>query len=92
MKTERATVQFSGHVQGVGFRYVCRHLANGFAVTGYVKNLPNGQVELVLEGERPEIEAFLQEIEQSHLKSCIRERTLHWQPSTGEWPYFRIEH
>lgn len=92
MKAERAVVHFIGHVQGVGFRYTCRHLANEFTVTGYVKNLPNGQVELAIEGERAEIESFLREIDRSHLKPFIRERALDWRPATGEWPYFRIEH
>ena len=41
---------FSGHVQGVGFRYTTRSVASRFAVTGYVRNLPDGRVELVAEG------------------------------------------
>jgi acylphosphatase len=92
MSSERAVILFSGHVQGVGFRYTCRHLANGFTVTGYVRNLSDGRVELALEGERDEIEEFLREIDKSHLKPFIREQQIDWQPATGEWPHFRIEH
>ena len=43
-------VIFVGRVQGVGFRWTTKNLADGFEVTGYVKNLPNGTVEMVAEG------------------------------------------
>ena len=52
-------VTYSGRVQGVGFRYTCQRLAKGFAVGGYVRNLPNGNVELVAEGEDDQVEMFL---------------------------------
>jgi len=50
---------FSGRVQGVGFRYTASDLARDFAVTGYVKNLRDGGVELLAEGEPDEIDRFL---------------------------------
>ena len=53
---------YSGQVQGVGFRYTTRGLARGFAVAGYVKNLPDGQVELLAEGEPDEVDRFLDEV------------------------------
>ena len=52
-------VYYSGRVQGVGFRYTAQHLAAGFAVAGYVRNLSDGDVELVAEGEADEVERFL---------------------------------
>jgi acylphosphatase len=52
-------VNYSGHVQGVGFRFTAQHLASGFGVAGHVRNLPNGDVELVVEGEAGEVERFL---------------------------------
>jgi acylphosphatase len=55
----RRRVYFSGRVQGVGFRYTCRSIARGFNVTGYVRNLPDGRVELVAEGEPGEVDNFL---------------------------------
>jgi acylphosphatase len=58
-------VIYSGHVQGVGFRYTAQRLAAGFAVAGYVKNLPGGQVELVAEGEAAEVGAFLDQVARS---------------------------
>ena len=52
-------VHYSGSVQGVGFRYTAQGLANGFAVAGYVRNLPDGSVELVAEGEADQVDGFL---------------------------------
>lgn len=54
---------FSGHVQGVGFRYQVARLARGFEVAGYVKNLADGRVLLEVEGKDQEVRAFLREIE-----------------------------
>jgi acylphosphatase len=59
MHRERRRVHFSGRVQGVGFRYTCQSLSRGFEVAGFVRNLADGRVELVAEGDRQEIENFL---------------------------------
>ncbi len=91
MKVERARVFFEGRVQGVGFRYTCRNLAMGFSMTGYVRNLSDGRVELMAEGERSEIEDFLDAIDKSHLKSFLRKQHIEWKAATGEWKDFHIE-
>ena len=57
--TIRKTVRYSGRVQGVGFRYTAQRVAAGFRVAGHVRNLPNGDVELIAEGEADEVERFL---------------------------------
>ena len=54
---------FSGHVQGVGFRYQVVSMAKGFDLTGYVKNLNDGRVELLAEGDEPEVLSFIKAIE-----------------------------
>jgi acylphosphatase len=59
---ERREILFSGRVQGVGFRYTTQRIAGGFDVTGFVRNLPDGRVQLVCEGSRAELAAFLAEI------------------------------
>ena len=57
------SVHYEGRVQGVGFRYTVKNIARGFDVTGTVRNLPDGRVELVAVAEDPdELEAFLEEI------------------------------
>ncbi len=53
---------FEGRVQGVGFRYATKQLAMGFDVCGWVKNLPEGTVEMQLMGEEDEIDEFIKEI------------------------------
>jgi acylphosphatase len=68
-------VFYEGHVQGVGFRYTVRHIAKGFDVTGWVRNLPDGRVELQLTGDEGEVRAFLDQVAQSELHSLIREKT-----------------
>jgi len=65
-------VFYEGRVQGVGFRYAVRHIAKGFNVTGWVRNLPDGRVELQASGEAGEVNAFLEAIRQSELGGLIR--------------------
>ena len=61
-----------GVVQGVGFRYTCKQVARGFEIVGWVRNLPDGRVELQCSGERNEVEDFLEAIIESELKSHIK--------------------
>lgn len=65
-------VFYEGRVQGVGFRYTVRQLAKGFDVTGWVRNLPDGRVELLAGGEPDEVEAFLAAITESELAGFIK--------------------
>jgi acylphosphatase len=52
-------VYYSGAVQGVGFRYTAQGLASRFAVSGYVRNLPDGRVELIAEGAADQVNGLL---------------------------------
>ena len=70
-------VLYEGHVQGVGFRFTVRHIAKGFDVTGWVRNLPDGRVELQVTGDEEEIRAFLEQVAQSELHSLIRKQIEH---------------
>lgn len=58
----RARAIVKGVVQGVGFRYFASRLADRYGVTGYAKNLPNGDVEIEAEGEKSVVMAFLNDI------------------------------
>jgi len=88
---QRDTVYYTGHVQGVGFRYTARSIAENYAITGYVRNLPDGRVELVAEGERPQIESFLAEV-RDYFIGRIRDEKRDTQPATGEFTNFDIRH
>jgi acylphosphatase len=68
-------VFYEGNVQGVGFRWSVRHIAKGFDVTGWVRNLLDGRVELQVNGEEDEVRAFLEGVAQSDLHALIRKRT-----------------
>ena len=68
-------VFYEGHVQGVGFRYSVRHIAKGFEVTGWVRNLPDNRVELQVAGDENEVRAFLDQVAQGELHSLIRKQT-----------------
>ena len=77
MRIERRRVIYEGRVQGVGFRMTARRLASGFPVSGYVRNLADGRVELVVEGEPATLAAFLDAIhrEFGDMIRDIRSRT-----------------
>ena len=62
-------------MQGVGFRWSVRHAAKGFDVTGCVRNLRDGRVELQVTGEEDEVRAFLDRIAQGELHSLIHKQT-----------------
>jgi acylphosphatase len=67
-------VFFEGNVQGVGFRYTVRHIAKGFEVTGWVRNLRDGRVEMQVGGRDEEVRAFLEAIAQSELRAHIKKQ------------------
>ena len=84
-------VYYAGSVQGVGFRYTVRSLAGRFEVTGFVRNLPDGRVHLVAEGEAAEVAAFLDAVkaEMSHYINGAEDRA---RPASGRFRDFEIRH
>lgn len=81
---------YSGHVQGVGFRYSVKSVAAGFEVVGIVRNLIDGRVELVGEGPREELESFRNAIREAGLDHFIRNEDITWGEATGEFRGFEI--
>lgn len=90
MNRSRLQVFYSGTVQGVGFRYAVKTLASGFEVTGTVRNLPDGRVELVAEGAKDELSAFQQAIRESELGHFIKKEDVDWQAAQNNLRGFEI--
>jgi len=86
----RLTVTYSGRVQGVGFRYTAKTVAAGFEVAGTIRNLPDGRVELVVEGLREELEAFCQALREAGLAGFIRQEELSWTDANNEFRGFAV--
>jgi acylphosphatase len=90
MHRQRLRILYSGHVQGVGFRYTALGVARGFEVVGTVRNLPDGRVELIAEGEPGELEEFRQAIRESGLAPHIRHEEVHREPARNDLSGFVI--
>ena len=81
---------YSGRVQGVGFRYTVRALVSGFEVSGTVRNLLDGRVELAAEGGKEELEAFRRAIRESELGHFIQDEKVSWEEARNEFRGFEI--
>lgn len=88
---ERRTYLFSGHVQGVGFRYTTHNIAQRHNVHGYVRNLRDGRVELVMEGDECEMEDVVHSL-QNRMSGYVRNVESQIAPATGEFQQFCIRH
>ncbi|MBN1257211.1 MAG: acylphosphatase [Planctomycetes bacterium] len=91
MARECRNLHYSGQVQGVGFRWTACRIAGGYAVTGYVRNLPDGSVELMAEGEAAELDAFLGEL-RSAMGRHIRKETGQTCPVTNAFQAFGVRY
>ena len=88
---EQHEVFFTGQVQGVGFRWTTCRIASRFEVTGFVKNLEDGRVQLVAEGRADELERFVGAVQQqldAYIGSCAQSR----RPATGQFAEFRVRY
>lgn len=80
----------SGRVQGVAFRFFAQHVANMLGVTGWVRNLHDGRVEVVAEGEREALEHFLSELKKGPRLARVEEVDITWEEYQGEFVDFSI--
>ena len=87
----RRIIHFDGRVQGIGFRYTTQNIAMRYAVHGYVRNLEDGRVELVLEGDDREMDGVLTCLRQK-MNTYIRHVDSETYPATGEFETFAIRH
>jgi len=87
----RRTTWFEGTVQGVGFRYTACDVAARFPVTGYVRNLRDGRVELVAEGPPEQVDRFIAAVRDA-LRHYIRDVEQTDGPATGEFERFGVRY
>lgn len=80
---------YSGKVQGVGFRMNAQYISHRLGITGWVKNLPNGQVEIIAEADEERINSFLQEMKQS-FSVYIENVDITWEEPTNEFTVFGV--
>jgi len=90
MEDVGAKIWVSGLVQGVGFRFFVHRVANSLGLNGYVKNLPDGRVEIEVEGDRSLIEELIQEVKVGHRYSDVRDVKIEWKPFQGKYRSFEI--
>ncbi len=83
----RAVAQ--GVVQGVGFRYYVLSRARLLGLVGYVRNRPDGAVEVIAEGERPLLEELLEAVERGPISAAVRCVEREWLPYRGQ--YYRFD-
>jgi len=79
-----------GMVQGVGYRYLVKAAAFKHGLTGYVKNLDDGRVEVVCEGEEEKIRSFLDDVQIRREPVSVENVEVAFEEPTREFPAFRI--
>ena len=87
----RRVCHFTGRVQGVGFRYTVHNLAMPLNISGYVRNLPDGRVELVMEGPDAEMDQLIHSTRQK-MSHFIRRVEMQEEPVTRGFSGFTIKH
>jgi acylphosphatase len=83
-------VHYSGRVQGVGFRYTAKQVAAGFELVGTIRNLPDGRVELIVEGARAELEDFRAALRDAGLAGFIQDERVKWSEAQNAFRNFEI--
>jgi len=86
---KRLHVCYSGWVQGVGFRFTAERVADSLGLTGWVKNLNDGRVEIVCEGNEQKLKDFLEKINAA-FKAYVRDIDVEWGEAAGGLEGFDI--
>jgi acylphosphatase len=92
MSFAQAHVVIHGRVQGVFFRVYTTDEANALGVSGWVRNLPNGCVEAVFEGEEKAVQKMIAWCHQGPPRAHVTKVEVHFKPYRGEFHGFRTEY
>jgi acylphosphatase len=92
MNHARAHVMISGRVQGVFFRYKTQEQAQNMGVAGWVRNLPDGRVEAVLEGGQEDVERMMQWCRQAPPMAEVEDVDVQWEDFKGEFDSFSVRY
>lgn len=87
---KRAHLKFEGHVQGVFFRASTQRIARTLGLMGWVRNLDNGSVEAVVEGEEPVIRELVERLKKEVPNAQVTKVREKWSDATGEFRNFEI--
>jgi acylphosphatase len=87
---QKVIVHISGMVQGVGYRYFVLHRAQSLELAGYVRNLRDGRVEVVAEGEEQALKTILEELQQGTPGVIVEKMETQWQLYSGDIAGFEI--
>lgn len=79
-----------GRVQGVGYRYFVLRASQEFEITGFVRNLPSGEVEVLAEGRKEEVERFFEEVKRGPVSAHVSSFREEWFPFSGLYHDFRV--
>lgn len=85
-----AHITIRGFVQGVGFRYFAYNRATNLSLTGFVRNLYNGDVEIEVEGDRSLIEEFIKEMKIGPRAAHVADVKIHWKEKSNKYHSFEI--
>lgn len=88
----RLHAYISGRVQGVAFRFFAQHEARVLGLTGWVRNLYDGRVEVVAEGERERLEQFLAELKKGPRLARVEKVEITWEEFRDEFLEFSVEY
>jgi acylphosphatase len=87
---KRVHIYVSGRVQGVGFRAFVQHTAQTMNLTGWVKNLYDGRVEVLTEGSEDDINAFIDKLKEGPIGARVDNADVNWEKYQGGQDNFRI--
>ena len=87
---QRMHVNVKGNVQGVGFRFFVYQHGNLLKLRGWVRNSINGDVEVMAEGLRKDLDSLLEKLKEGPAMAQVIETKVEWQPNIGDLPVFTV--